>query len=63
MNILEKQLINDNSKPWETGGRKATGPVKWQPAIERLVFLFPFQLSTACETIKANPGKPGDAKL
>lgn len=38
MNILEKQLISDNGKLRETGGRKATGPVKWQPATERLVF-------------------------
>ena len=31
----------DKGKPVERQGRKAKGPVKWQPDIENRVFLFP----------------------
>jgi hypothetical protein len=32
------KLFTDNGKPVETLGRKATGPVTWQPAPEEKVF-------------------------
>jgi hypothetical protein len=38
--ILKYELFNDNSKPSERLGRKATGPIIWQPATEReVIFL------------------------
>jgi len=38
--LSKEELFHDNSKPVERQGRKASGPVKWQPATENEVFLF-----------------------
>ena len=42
-NILGKlvflQNLNDNGKLVEKQGRKAKGPIKWQPATENKVFI------------------------
>ncbi|KJR46651.1 hypothetical protein UF75_2945 [Desulfosporosinus sp. I2] len=35
------KLFTDNGKLVERQGRKAKGPVKWQPATENKVFYFP----------------------
>ena len=35
-------LSIDKGKPGESLGRKAKGPIKWQPATERGVFYFTF---------------------
>ncbi|AHF11386.1 hypothetical protein DEHRE_09820 [Dehalobacter restrictus DSM 9455] len=39
MNIGQK-LITDNGKPVEKQGRKARGPVKWQPVTKIKFFVF-----------------------